>query len=221
MGFKPEAMTTLLGLTSTEPLRLAGLESVFRDHPSIGIAVGDLDRLLLDCGIGSLILDVSDQSKWMEVQLSVRSARPDIKLIVLGPAGDEELALRSIAAGARAYLDRNSGPLAVRQAVEAVLQGFIWAPRRQLSMLIDRLMSQKEALAPVAVPTFSRRERQVLDLIMKACSNREIAEELGIEERTVKAYVASLLRKTGVDNRVLLSVRATRDSLRSQGPIPS
>ena len=48
MGFKPEAMTTLLGLTSTEPLRLAGLESVFRDHPSIGIAVGDLDRLLLD-----------------------------------------------------------------------------------------------------------------------------------------------------------------------------
>jgi len=51
---------------------------------------------------------------------------------------------------------------------------------------------------------------------MNACSNREIADQLGIEERTVKSYVASLMRKTGVDNRVSLSVRATQDSLREQ-----
>jgi DNA-binding NarL/FixJ family response regulator len=56
----------------------------------------------------------------------------------------------------------------------------------------------------------------VLDLIMAACSNREIAEELGIEERTVKAYVTSLMRKTGVDNRVSLSVRAMQNANRDQ-----
>jgi DNA-binding NarL/FixJ family response regulator len=97
-----------------------------------------------------------------------------------------------------------------------VIQGSIWAPRRVLSKLIDRLLTQSTPSVLLPAPTFSPRERQVLDLIMTACSNREIAEELGIEERTVKAYVTSLMRKTGAENRVLLSVRATQDVMREQ-----
>jgi len=45
--------------------------------------------------------------------------------------------------------------------------------------------------------------------------------ELGIEERTVKAYVASLMRKTGMDNRVSLSVQATQVSMREQRSLTS
>jgi DNA-binding NarL/FixJ family response regulator len=59
----------------------------------------------------------------------------------------------------------------------------------------------------------------VLDLMMAAYTNREIAEQLGIEQRTVKAYITSLMRKTGVDNRVSLSVHATQLSLR-EGRMP-
>lgn len=51
---------------------------------------------------------------------------------------------------------------------------------------------------------------------MSACSNREIAEQMGIEERTVKAYVAGLMRKTGAYNRVSLSVQATESVMREQ-----
>jgi len=141
---------------------------------------------------------------------------------VLGPIHNEDLILRSITAGARGYLDVGSGPFAVRLAIESMIQGCIWAPRRLLSMLIDRLLSQPGAGVTAISPALSPRERQVLDLIMAARSNREIAEELGIEERTVKAYVASLLRKTGADNRVSLSVQATQDSLReARIPLPS
>jgi DNA-binding NarL/FixJ family response regulator len=68
-------------------------------------------------------------------------------------------------------------------------------------------------------PSF--RERQVLDLIMKAYSNKEIAHELGIEERTVKSYVTTLMRKSGVDNRVALSVQALRDSRADRGQNPA
>jgi DNA-binding NarL/FixJ family response regulator len=135
--------------------------------------------------------------------------------VIIGPPGDDEQILRTIRAGARAFLDPSAGPLALRQAVEAVTQGTIWAPRRLLSIMVDQLMSRPAApTVPSIAPTFSPRERQVLDLIMSACSNREIAEELGIEERTVKAYVTSLMRKTGVDNRVSLSVRATQNASR-------
>jgi len=82
-------------------------------------------------------------------------------------------------------------------------------------------MSQNVPSLPLPAPIFSPRERQVLDLIMAACSNREIAMRLGIEERTVKAYVASLMRKTGMENRVALSVQATQVSMRELRSISS
>jgi DNA-binding CsgD family transcriptional regulator len=55
-------------------------------------------------------------------------------------------------------------------------------------------------------PQLTPREEQVLKLIMMARSTREIARQLGIEQRTVKSYIARLMRKTGADNRVKLSV---------------
>jgi DNA-binding NarL/FixJ family response regulator len=210
-----------VGLISMEPIRVAGLASVFDHHPTIFITTGDLEALLADIHLRYLILDVSGHVKWMEMQYMVRRVRPDIRQIVLGSHGDDEVILRSIAAGGRAYLDSNAGPFAVRMAVENVIQGSIWAPRRLLTIMIDRLLNQTAPAGSYTSPTLSPRERQVLDLIMTAQSNREIATELGIEERTVKAYVASLLRKTGSGNRVSLSVQATQESFREQRSMPS
>jgi DNA-binding NarL/FixJ family response regulator len=210
------ATRTRVGLFSTEPMRLMGVISAFEDHPSIRLHFGEIDTLLEDRSLPYLILDMGYEGAWLETQIRVRRVRPDMGQILLGPAVGEEILLRSIAAGGRAYLDSNCGPLALRQAVESVIQGCIWAPRRVLTKLIDRLLLQGSVSAPLPTPTFSPRERQVLDLIMTACSNREIAEQLGIEERTVKAYVASLMRKTGSYNRVSLSVQATQSVMRGQ-----
>jgi DNA-binding NarL/FixJ family response regulator len=126
---------------------------------------------------------------------------------VIGPEGNDELVLSSIVAGARGYLDLTAGPEVVRQAVEIVTAGSIWAPRRLLSRLIDRLLKVPEA-SFTSNTQFTARERQVLDLILMARSNREIANKLGIEERMVKAYVNRLMRKTGADNRIKLSMSA-------------
>jgi len=210
-----------VGLISMEPIRVAGLASVFDHHPTIFITTGDLEGLLADIHLRYLILDVSGHVKWMEMQYMVRRIRPDIRQIVLGPPGDDEVIMRSITAGGRAYLDSSSGPFAVRMAVENVIQGSIWAPRRLLTIMIDRLLSQGTPAGSFIAPALSPRERQVLDLIMTAHSNREIATHLGIEERTVKAYVASLLRKTGSENRVSLSVQATQESFREQRAMQS
>jgi DNA-binding NarL/FixJ family response regulator len=213
---------TRVGLISTAPMRLAGLYGAFENHPYIQIVFGDLEGILADSTLEFLILDVCSGKDSFSFHNRTQELRPDIRRIVLGPAEDDETVIHFIEAGARAYLDLNAGPLAVRQAVEAVTEGLIWAPRRVLSKLIDRLMNRRQEMnVPRAKPSFSPRERQVLDLIMTASSNREIASELGIEERTVKAYVASLMRKTGVDNRVSLSVMAVTASMRSKEAISS
>ena len=104
----------------------------------------------------------------------------------------------------------------VRQAIEVVTSGSIWAPRRLLSKLIDRLLKVPDAQHGQRRPHLTDRERQVLELILLARSNREIARQLGIEERTVKAHVGRLMRKTGADNRIELSMRALNHSLAAE-----
>jgi DNA-binding NarL/FixJ family response regulator len=151
----------------------------------------------------------------LEMLDSIRRVKPNLRLIVIGPEGDDELVLSSIITGARAYLDLTAGPDVVRQAVEIVTSGSIWAPRRLLSKLIDRLLKVPESASSGVGPLLTAREQQVLELILMARSNREIAEQLGIEERTVKAYVGRLMRKTGADNRIKLSMSALSRSLLS------
>jgi DNA-binding NarL/FixJ family response regulator len=101
----------------------------------------------------------------------------------------------------------------VRKAIEVVTEGSIWAPRRLLSKLIDRLLKVPDSSLTSVNHRLTVRERQVLDLILMAQSNREIASHLGIEERTVKAYVGRLMRKTGADNRIKLTMSALNFSL--------
>jgi DNA-binding NarL/FixJ family response regulator len=131
-----------------------------------------------------------------------------MRSIVIGPQGNDELVLTAITAGARAYLDLTAGPEVVRMAIDVVTSGSIWAPRRLLSQLIDRLLQVPKVISAVTSPELTHREQQVLELLLLAQSTREIATRLGIEQRTVKAYIGRLMRKTGSDNRVKLSMSA-------------
>jgi DNA-binding NarL/FixJ family response regulator len=202
-----------IGLVADEPIRLAGLVSIFdqpaqQDHAQLLPVPGTMEELLGLAALGYLVVDLNSSSGGVEALDAIRRARPDLRLIVIGPKGDEELVMNSIIAGARAYLDLTAGPEVVRNAIEVVTDGSIWAPRRLLSRLIDRLLNVGDAGLTASNPQLTARERQVLELIQKARSNREIAEELGIEARTVKAYVGRLKRKTGADNRIKLSMLA-------------
>jgi DNA-binding NarL/FixJ family response regulator len=208
-----------VGLVAGEPIRLEGLSSVFEHPPGPGQTPlapvsGTLDQLLANPDIEFLVVDLNSSIGGLDALERIRNARPELRLIVIGPEGNDTLVMDSIVAGARAYLDGSAGTRTVREAIEVVVGGSIWAPRRLLSRLIDRLLGSPESVASVGLPHFTARERQVLDLILLARSNREIARELGIEERTVKAHVGRLMRKTGADNRIDLSMRALNGALK-------
>ncbi len=208
------ASTTMipLGVVSSDPIRAEGLLGIFDGHPRIHAVTSELRTLLEGDSLRYILLDVSTTDAWMDTLFFVRRTRPEIRQIVLGPADDDEVVMRSIVAGGRAFLDIDCELEQVRMAVDTVLHGSIWAPRRILSMLIDRLLVGSATRHSNDLEKLSPRERQVLNRILEARSNREIAEDLGIEERTVKAYVSSLMRKTGVQNRVALSMLAAQDA---------
>jgi DNA-binding NarL/FixJ family response regulator len=213
-----------IGLVSDEPIRLEGLVSIFDQwshHGNVSLfpVTGSLAEMLGRRTLEYLVVDLHGAPHGLAALESIRRARPALRLIVIGPEGNDELVMESIIAGARAYLDLNADTLTVRQAIEAVTTGSIWAPRRLLSKLIDRLLKAPDSSSANSNPHLTDREKQVLELILQARSNREIARQLGIEERTVKAHVGRLMRKTGADNRIELTMRALNRTLVPQkGP---
>ncbi len=80
------------------------------------------------------------------------------------------------------------------------------------SMFVDKVHAA-ELRSGTGFQRITLREKQVLEMLVEGRSNKEIANPLGIEERTVKAHVAKLMRKFGVQNRIRLSVHAINHSL--------
>jgi DNA-binding NarL/FixJ family response regulator len=209
-----------VGLVADEPMRMEGLASAFDGDFGDGKGqlipiIGSLGDLIANLKVQCLVLDLNSSSDRQDPLEAIQRIRPDIRLIVIGAECDDQLVMNSIKAGARGFLDQNAGPEVLRQAIDVVSKGSIWAPRRLLSRLIDRLLVGPTAVVNAELH-ITDRERQVLELILMARSNREIAGQLGIEERTVKAHVGRLMRKTGADNRIGLSLCALNHSLVSR-----
>ncbi|HUD74414.1 MAG TPA: response regulator transcription factor [Terracidiphilus sp.] len=207
-----------IGVLSDEPLRLEGLTGIFEDLPGEGYAplspvFGNLDALISDRTLTFLLVDLNAFPSGVGIVEAICRHRPEMRLIVIGPEGNEKLIMDLVLAGARACLDLKASPRTVRQAIEEVTSGSIWAPRRLLSKLIDQLLQASDASLTNGPPHLTKRELQVLELILTAQSNREIARQLGIEECTVQAHVGRLMRKTGADNRINLLMRASDPSL--------
>jgi DNA-binding NarL/FixJ family response regulator len=210
----PAIPSIRIGVLEGEPIRLAGLSTVFEEPPEAGRpklmpVIGTLEQLVADPELLYVVVDFNSSVEGMKTLETVKRSRPGMRQIVIGPDRDDELILEAVTAGARAYLPSSADPHTVRMAIDIVVSGSIWAPRRLLSRLIDRLLGVPGAgTGLLSGVQLTARERQVLDLILLARSNREIARELGIEERTVKAHVGRLMRKTGAENRIELSIRA-------------
>lgn len=221
MSTQPISQPIRIGVLAGEPVRLEGLRLIFAEEPQPGLpplvpVVGTIEELLGDRQLEYLVIDLNSSAEGLQMLETVRRARPGIRQIVIGPPNDDELVLQSVVAGARAYLDSHAAPETVRQAIDIVVSGSIWAPRRLLSRLIDRLLDVPgRSAGPPKQPKLTQREIQILDLIKTGRTNTEIAAALGIEKRTVKAHLGRLMKKMGVDNRIALSIQAAHRDIDS------
>jgi DNA-binding NarL/FixJ family response regulator len=198
-----------IGLLDFEPLRVAGFESVCEPLPHVTIVPTTLPEALADPELDMAILGLHDAAESFDLLARLKAAQPHIKLIVMGAQTDEETIIGAIAAGAKGYLEETASPEQVIMCIDVVASGSIWAPRKVLSVFVDRMLNPGESKRVQRHNlTFTKREEEVLKLLQAARSNREIARTMGIEERTVKSYIAKLIRKAGVENRIALSVRA-------------
>jgi DNA-binding NarL/FixJ family response regulator len=164
-------------------------------------------------GVSLILIDAACTDHIFELLAAFRKARPHLRLIVLGLEEDHEHIQRIIGAGAKGYLAHTAKANEVRLAIEIVQDGSAWAPRKVLANLVDLSSAEMNRAGGFNEPKFTRREIQVLKLLVDGHPNRVIAEELGIDLATVKKHVGALMQKVGVKNRISLSVEVMNRKL--------
>jgi len=201
-----------VAVVESDPLRLVGFRALFESETAFELVSASLPDIGVLQSIDLVLLGNRNTQNLFDLIATLKATRPDLRIIVTG-SGDEETILKAIVAGAKGYVDEAASSAEFVQAARVVSQGSVWAPRHVFSMFIERLGSAPGRMFPVGRASFTDREKQVLELLVAGRSNKEIGSPLGIQERTVKAHVAKLLRKVGVQNRIALSVHALTHSL--------
>ena len=204
-----------VGVVAADPLRLLGLLTILEE--ALGLqAVGlTLEGIAAEKKLAALLIDVrSCEEGLTDVIARLHQERTELKIVVVGETLDAGLIQTVIGAGAKGYLLETSDEKEICMAMEVVLDGSVWAPRKVLARLIDASGAvavagqvEGDGIAEKMTP----REQEVLRLLMDGNTNRHIAEAMGIDEVTVKAHLGRMLRKTGASNRVELTLRALEE----------
>ena len=143
----------------------------------------------------------------IEVCRQIRSADPRIEVLVLTSYDDDAL-FAAIMAGAAGYVLKQISGNDLVSAVRRVAAGQSMLDPAVTARVLHRLRhgSDRDPLTQHLTP----KEEQVLGLVAEGLTNRQIAERLGVAEKTVKNYVSTLLAKLGVESRTQAAVMAAR-----------
>ena len=214
----PSRSSIRVAVVESDPVRYLGLRAIFSSESDIQVRTASVPSLVDRRTDEVVIMAVDRGAAFYAGMSALKAVHPGIRIIVTGPGNRDEDILRVLASGAKGYVSEAASPNEFKKAVREVAAGSVWLPRRVLAVFIERATVSSRRVEPRIDAKISDREREVLKLLVDGCSNREIASQLGIIERTVKAHIAQLLRKVGVSNRIALSVHAVTHSLLQSQP---
>lgn len=157
----------------------------------------------------------------IEATRRIKQLHPDSRVIILTSHSEEREVLAALSAGADAYCLKDLNLDLLCQILEMVNRGAIWLDPAVARKVIDRLpVDSKRPDLSAAVPSrrrynpeLSKRERQVLGLLVEGKSNKEISQELQITIHTTKSHVCSIIQKLSVEDRTQAAIKAVQEKL--------
>lgn len=204
-------------LADDHTLVRAGVRRILEAQPGFTVAgeVSDGDaalEFLRADRVDVLVLDLTmPGTDGFEVLRQVKATLPGPKVLVLTMHADAEYVARAVQDGADGYLLKDSAVQDLVAAIEAVQAGrAYYSPpvQRELSELL-----RAHSAPPRPMDTLTEREREVVRLVVKGLSTKEIAAELDISTRTVETHRANLMRKLNLKSVALLTQFAIREGL--------
>jgi len=173
-----------------------------------GTVAQALDRIpITNPDVAVLDVQLPDGSG-VEVCREVRSARPELACLMLTSYADDEAMFEAIMAGASGYILKDVRSAHIIESVRRVAAGESLLDPALTARLVDRLRrgpDEDERLRDL-----TPQERKILGLLADGLTNRQIAAEMFLAEKTVKNYVSNLLAKMGMSRRTEAAVYAAR-----------
>ena len=146
----------------------------------------------------------------IEVCREIRSRWPHVSCIMLTSFDDDEALFAAIIAGAAGYVLKQIRGRALADAIRQVGAGGSLLDPASTKQVLERL--RNGPAQDKKLESLSKQERRVLDLVAEGLTNRQVAEQMFLSEKTIKNYVSSLLRKLGLERRTEAAVFAERSS---------
>jgi two-component system, NarL family, nitrate/nitrite response regulator NarL len=150
------------------------------------------------------VLDLNMPGSGVAAAWEIASRLPATKVVMLTVSDDDEHIRSALRAGAAGYLLKDMNPERLPHALADVLAGEVAIPRRLVTRLVEDYRDggrRRRLLADDVRAQLTSREWEVLDLLRRGLSTREIASRLVVSNATVRSHVAALLRKLGVEDR--------------------
>lgn len=160
---------------------------------------------------GNHVWLMTDSATWP--QLTTALAQKGATVVVMSLTPSEAEAMQALQAGARGYLHALSPAELLQQASLVTANQGIWVPAELLSKVVGGVFTRlggEENLAPDTLASLTERERAVALAVMEGRSNKEVARQLDITERTVKAHLGAIYRKLGVRDRMQLVLKMAK-----------
>ncbi len=153
-----------------------------------------------------------------QILIDAIEACRDTLFVAMTPHPDPHEGLQLLRAGARGYCNRLVSARVLSVLISTVTSGEVWAGKQVTDYLLNAALARSPATHPVDEDLFGRltdREAGIAQQVAAGHSNKVIAAESGISERTVKVHLNNIFRKTGIRNRVQLALAVSQAN---QGP---
>ncbi len=189
-----------------------GLRMLLEQEPGIrviGEATDGLQAMTLTEALRPdiLLLDVQMPHDGLKVLPVVRVKSPTTKVLILSGFDDEEFITEALQHGAKGYLLKTLTPADLVKAIRATHAGELWVERKVVTQVLEGLL-QKVADLQRPLPGnrkgLTDREQEVVRWAIQGMTNKEIAAQLGISEKTVKAHLSNIFSKLNVSRRLQL-----------------
>jgi len=135
---------------------------------------------------------------------------PNVRILILSDQPNERVGIKLLKAGVRGVANTYTNRGLLNKAIAAIKAGEIWVGRRLMTRLIEATTRAQNSTNYRATHPFLQlltdREREIAQHVGQGASNKRIAQELGITERTVKAHLSSIFDKTKVGDRLQLAL---------------
>ena len=207
-------MTIRVFLLDDHEVVRRGLRELLETDPEVEVAgeAGTAEEALRRVPATSpdvAVLDVQlPDGNGVEVCREIRSHHPEVKCLILTSFSDDEALFNAIVAGASGYLLKQIKGQDLIDAVKRVAAGQSLLDPAVTAKVLDRL--RKGPNEDPGMAELTDQEHRILELLAEGLTNREIAEQMFLAEKTVKNYVSNLLSKMGMARRTQAAVYAAR-----------